>query len=113
MILMEVNNDWWRGEGPLGRGIFPSNYVRKIEGHTNEKGAYGAPPVQYGGGGGYYPGQPYVQQQQQQPMYGQPVQYQPQPVVQQQEPVKEEKKQSKLGEFGKNYGKTFVNATAW
>ena len=110
---MEVNSDWWKGEGPLGRGIFPSNYVRKIEGPTSEKGAYGPPSAPYGGGGGYNPGQPYgqpqQQPQQQQPMYGQPVPYQPQ----QQEPVKEDKKQSKLGEFGKNYGKTFVNATAW
>ena len=95
--------DWWRGEAPNGQqGIFPSNYVRKLEVPT-EKAMYG-PPAQYG----YqqYPGQ----YQQQQPNYGQPVPYQ-QP---EQVPVQEEeKKTSKLGQFGKNYGKTFVNATAW
>jgi len=100
--------DWWRGEGPSGQGIFPSNYVRKIEGGATEKRGY---TPQYG-----YPGQQYPDQQYSQPMYGQPVQqYQsPQPVPQQEVPVQqEEKKQSKLGQFGKNYGKTFVNATAW
>jgi hypothetical protein len=102
--------DWWRGEGPNGQqGIFPSNYVRKIEG-TNEKGApqYGAPvPYQQYGGG--YPGQQYQQPVYQQPQYVAP---QPQPAPAQQE---EQKHQGggKLAQFGKNYGKTFVNATAW
>jgi hypothetical protein len=122
-ILEYVNNgtlfrgqtdiDWWRGEGQNGqKGIFPSNYVRKIEvgekGYPGEKGA-----VPYQGGG--YPGQ-----MQQAPVYAQPVaqyqqppppqQYQ-QPPPQQQQP--QEHQPSKLSQFGKNYGKTFVNATAW
>lgn len=73
-----------------------------------EKGAAYGPPAQYGG----YPGQQYNQQ----PMYSQPVQqYQP-PFQQQQQPMpvqQQENKQSRFSEFGKNYGKTFVNATAW
>ena len=98
--------DWWRGEGPNGQqGIFPSNYVRRIEAPT-EKGVFG-PPAQYG----YqqYPGQYQQQPPQQQPNYSQPLPYQQAEPV----PVQEEKKTSKLGQFGKNYGKTFVNATAW
>jgi hypothetical protein len=100
--------DWWRGEGQNGhQGIFPSNYVCKIEG-SNDKGAqkYGALVLyqQYGGGG--YPGQLYYQQQTQY----QASQSQPAPVQQ------EEQKQyggGKLASFGKGYGKTFVNTTAW
>lgn len=62
-----------------------------------EKRGFG-PPAQYG----------YQQYPVQQPNYDQPVPYQqPEPA-----PV-EEKKSSKLAQFGKNYGKTFVNATAW
>lgn len=102
-----MNNDWWRGEGPTGQqGIFPSNYVRKIESHAEneheKRVAYPPPQAPYG----YqqYPPQQY-------PGYGQP-QYQPQPQPQPQE-VAPENKSSRLGEFGKNYGKTFVNATAW
>ena len=88
----------------MGQGIFPSNYVRKIEGPT-EKDVYGPPAPQYG-----YPGQQYSQQ----PMYGQPVQQYKDPQAVQQLPVQqEEKKPSRFKEFGKNYGKTFVNATAW
>lgn len=92
--------DWWRGEGPNGQqGIFPSNYVRKIEA-PKEKRAY-PPPAPY-------ESQKYPEQHQfQPPMYGQPQYQEPQPAQQ------EEKKSGKLGQFGKNYGKTFVNATAW
>ena len=103
--------DWWRGESQNGhQGIFPSNYVRKIEG-SNDKGApqYGAPvPYQQYGGGGY-PGQPQYQQPVYQQSQYQAAQPQPAPVQQ------EEHKQGggKLASFGKNYGKTFVNATAW
>ena len=95
--------DWWRGEVNGRQGIFPSNYVRKIEApnQDKEKALY-PPPTQYGG----YPG---VQQQYQQPTYGAPAPYQAPPPEQQ----PEQKKPSRLGEFGKNYGKTFVNATAW
>lgn len=68
------------------------------------------PPAQYG-----YPGaQAQYQQQPQQPMYGAPAPYQaPPPQQQQMEQPPPEKKPSRLGEFGKNYGRTFVNATAW
>jgi hypothetical protein len=111
-----ANVDWWKGEGSGGhQGIFPSNYVRKIEGNS-EKGVWQgdkapyAPHPQYG----YqqYPGQ----QQYPPPNYGQAAPYQAQPqepapvVVQQQQ---QPQKHSKLADFGKNYGKTFVNATAW
>ena len=100
--------DWWRGEVNGRQGIFPSNYVRKIEvpNQEKEKGAY-PPPTQYGG----YPGTQHQYQPppQQQPMYGAPAPYQAPPPQQQ----PEQKKPSRLGEFGKNYGKTFVNATAW
>jgi hypothetical protein len=58
--------------------------------------------------GAGYPGG--YQQPQYAPQYVQPQQPAPQPAPQ---PVQEEKQQGKLAAFGKNYGKTFVNATAW
>jgi len=104
-ILEYVNNDWWRGESSSGQqGIFPSNYVRRIE--VSDKGYPGdkaAVPYQY-------PGQYAPVYAQPQPQYQQPQQYQQPPPPQQQE---EQKQPSKLSQFGKNYGKTFVNATAW
>lgn len=104
-----MNVDWWRGEANGRQGIFPSNYVKKVEGQSQEKGVY-PPPAQYG-----YPGaQAQYQQTPQQPMYGAPAPYQaPPPQQQQMEQPPPEKKPSRLGEFGKNYGRTFVNATAW
>jgi hypothetical protein len=104
--------DWWRGESPTGQqGIFPSNYVKKIEAPAmNEKGSYVAPvPSQYG-----YPGGQQQQYQQPPQQYNQNPPYaqgQYQPPAQQQ--PEEQKQPSKLAQFGKNYGRTFVNATAW
>jgi len=118
-ILEYVNNDWWKGEDQAGQqGIFPSNYVRKLD-QQNEKSAdrghgapiYSQPQPQYPAAG--YPGAGYpggYQQPQYAPQYVQPQQPAPQPTPQ---PVQEEKHQGKLAAFGKNYGKTFVNATAW
>jgi hypothetical protein len=122
IILEYVNNgifletthvDWWRGEGPNGQqGIFPSNYVRKIE--APEKGFSEKGAAQYQGG---YPGQHAPVYAQPIPQYQQPVYQQPpQQQYQQQAPPpqqQEEHHESKLAQFGKNYGKTFVNATAW
>jgi hypothetical protein len=104
--LKQLNADWWRGELPTGQqGIFPSNYVRKIEandrGYPSEKTPV---PYQYASPQQYAP--TYVQPQ---PQYQQPAPQQ----VEQPPPQQQEHKSSKLGQFGKNYGKTFVNATAW
>jgi hypothetical protein len=104
----QLKADWWRGEGPAGqKGIFPSNYVRKIENSPIvDKAAYGPPqyqpyPQNYPPPAQQYPGPSYAPQYQ--PMLPPPEQQMPQ----------EQPKESKLGRFGKNYGKTFVNATAW
>jgi hypothetical protein len=112
MVFYDVSadTDWWRGEGANGQqGIFPSNYVRKLEDIPQEKEK------------GYYPGpqqhQPYSAPPPQQypgAMY-QPTQYAPAPYQQaapQQQPPPEQK-ESRFGRWGKNYGRTFVNATAW
>jgi LAS seventeen-binding protein 1/2 len=96
-----VNNDWWRGEAQSGqKGIFPSNYVRKLE--PNEKSLAPPAPAPY-----QYPGQ------YQPAPYQPPMAQQQQPMPVQEAPAQEGQKSSKLGQFGKNYGKTFVNATAW
>ena len=99
VFVKQANADWWRGENSTGQqGIFPSNYVRKLEesnrGYSDEKVAA---PSQYP----QHHAPPYVQPQM------------PQQQQQQQQQQPEEKKTSKLGQFGKNYGRTFVNATAW
>jgi hypothetical protein len=107
ILCWRLMTDWWRGRGPAGQeGIFPSSYVRKVD-VTNEKAMvpapFGAPPpYDYQQQAPQYPQQQYAQ-----PPYGQQ-QYDPQPM-----PIQEEKRPSKLAQFGKNYGKTFVNATAW
>ncbi|KAI9475627.1 MAG: hypothetical protein EXX96DRAFT_574007 [Benjaminiella poitrasii] len=39
-----VNNDWWKGTINGKTGIFPSNYVKKIETPINEKKPVNSPP---------------------------------------------------------------------
>jgi len=78
----------------------------------SEKGAYVRPgPPQYGYGQQYGQPPPSSQQYNPNPPFAQG-QYQA-PQQQEQQPQQEESKGGRLANFGKNYGRTFVNATAW
>jgi len=78
----------------------------------SEKGAYVHPTApQYGYGQQYGEPPPPSQQYNSNPPFAQG-QYQA-PQQQDQQPQQEESKGSRLANFGKNYGRTFVNATAW
>jgi len=86
--------------------------VRKIEAPVHEKGGFGQEKGGYGPPG--YQAYPPPPQQYPGAMY-QPAPYQPGPYQQPppQQPPPQEHKESRFGKFGKEYGKTFVNATAW
>ncbi|KAI8975605.1 hypothetical protein BDF20DRAFT_617873 [Mycotypha africana] len=40
-----VNDDWWKGTLYGRTGIFPRNYVKRIEGHSSEKKSPAPPPT--------------------------------------------------------------------
>jgi len=84
-VLTETNPDWWTGRHNGKQGLFPSNYVEKLDTSTSPSQLNEKPPIQ----GREFSSPPYAPQYQQYsspmgpPPMGPPVMYQPPPPNQQ------------------------------